>query len=143
MLNSKRYLSFFLIVLVLTFAIPLSVSFSKTKAEIQYELEEAYINNRIDLDWGEKVKARLEAYDRIFGKEDEDTTICWVICIGLILVIVVAVVADKDKQKAKKRADKIQRDYLEDIGDTKECPYCFEILDKETAVCTHCKRELD
>ena len=41
----------------------------KSKAEIQYELEVEYINNRKDLDWSEKVKARLEAHERIFEPE--------------------------------------------------------------------------
>ena len=46
------------------------IAFSKkSKAEIQYELEVEYINSRKDLDWSEKVKARLEAHERIFEPE--------------------------------------------------------------------------
>ena len=44
----------------------------KSKAEIQYELEVEYINNRKDLDWSEKVKARLETYERIFEPEKRE-----------------------------------------------------------------------
>jgi len=47
-----------------------NIAFSKkSKAEIQYELEVEYINNRKDLEWSEKVKARVEAHERIFEPE--------------------------------------------------------------------------
>jgi hypothetical protein len=64
----RRSLWCFLISFCIVFILG-SVSFAKSKGEIQYELEEQYINNRNDLSWSEKVQARLDAYERIFEPE--------------------------------------------------------------------------
>ena len=162
MLNLSRCLVLFFLVSLFVSFISCTVSFAMTKAEIQYTIEEKHINSRIDLSWAEKLKARTEAYDRIFGKSEPDGT-CWLVCGGVILAIIIAGIAGSKKDSTPplvhmrhnkdKRGDDIafkskvgdisKRDKEKDDADRLEAAINFGFsVDDETKECPSCTKTI-